>query len=129
MWIWNTELQQAGFRQRSVGYWRAERRFGLSPGAYVSVFPGGESVAPREGGHDDRNLLDVSAFHVTIPVDVDRLHFYYHEAGEGVWEPGGHTSSNEIRRHGVDPRMLREQADAIAARVVVALRGVMLPRG
>jgi hypothetical protein len=121
MWLWECELREAGFRLRSAGYWRCERRFGLPAHAYVSIFAGGEA-----GG--GRRAVEVSAFHVTFQLGTDRLHFYYHERAEDVWEPGGHTSAAEIGRYGVEPRQLRDRADEIAARVTAALQGALLPR-
>src|SRR5437016_2976269 len=111
MWIWENELRQAGFRRRSNCYWRCEKRFDLPSHAYVSLFVGGQITGP--GQPAPHALVEFSAFHVTFHVGMDNLHFYYHERSEGVWEPGGHTSSAEIRRYEIEPRQLREQADAI----------------
>jgi hypothetical protein len=126
MWLWENELRQAGFRRRSEHYWRCERGFDLPPGAYVSIFPGGQLVPP--GARGRHTLVEVNAFHVTFPIGLDNLHFYYHEAGEGVCEPGGHTSAAEIRRYGIEPRHLREQADRVGAEVATALQCVFVPR-
>jgi hypothetical protein len=72
--------------------------------------------------------LEISAFHVTFLLNADNIHFYYHEAGDGVWAPGGYTSVAEIERHGVDPGALRDIADAAAAEVAAALGGVLRKR-
>jgi hypothetical protein len=118
MWIPACELRQAGFRQRSAGYWQCEGRHGLSAGAYVSVF---------DHGHD-AGRVDVWAFHVTFLLGSDRVHFYYHEADHAAWEPGGYTSGRQIRAHGVKPRVLRARADRIAAELSAALGCTLHPR-
>jgi hypothetical protein len=128
MWLWEGELYRLGFRHRSGHYWQCERGFGLPGHAYLSVFVVGKRGASRRCRKRHR-LVEVSAFHVTFQVGVDNLHFYYHERAEGVWEPGGHTSTPEIRRHGCHPSQLREEADAIAARLTAAWQGVLLARG
>jgi hypothetical protein len=71
----------------------------------------------------------LSAFHVTLPREVERIHFYYHEYLENEWEPAGHTSRPEILRLGCDPLALREAADEVAAALVAALGGVFRARG
>src|SRR5437870_784608 len=98
MWLWECELRQLGFRRRSDGYWRCERRYGLPAEAYLSLFAGGEHDLFPEDVRARRRIVEVSAFHVTILLGVDRIHFYYHEVSETAWEPGGHTSSVEIAR-------------------------------
>lgn len=124
MWLWKCELHRLGFRERSADYWQCERRFGLPENAYLSVW-----IHAREREHHlGRELLDVSAFHVTFQLDVDRVHFYFHEVGDHVWEPGGHTSSTEIRRHGVEPSLLRDLADDCAALLVAQWGGELLDR-
>lgn len=128
MWIINAELQRLGFRRRSRRYWQCERRYGLPNDAYLSIYAEGkDSHLDRDSGKSAR-ILEVSAFHVTFLLDVDNVHFYYHEYGDGVWEAGGHTSSAEIARHDVDPRALRRLADAVAAELALALEVNLLPR-
>jgi hypothetical protein len=122
MWIWECDLHRIGFRRRGDRYWQCERRFGLPPGAYFSLFPHDEHLTGA------RRSLEIWAFHVTFCLDVDNVHFYYHEHLDSSWEPGGHTSSVEILRHGADPRQLRDQADESAAALATALGGVLLPR-
>jgi len=119
MWLWECELNQIGFRQRSPGYWQCERGFGLPKYGYVSVFVGGKGGATRSGQACQRPV-EISAFHVTFKLGVDNLHFYYHEQAEGVWDPGGHTSTAEIRRYQVEPSLLRQLA--------AAWQGVLLAR-
>jgi hypothetical protein len=128
MWLGNGELHRVGFRRRSERYWQCEGRFGLPEHAYISIFLNTKHDALRRGRRADRGLVEVSAFHVTFRLEVDRVHFYYHELTEQTWEPGGHTAWVEIERHGVEPEELRQQADAIASAVVRALRGAFLPR-
>src|SRR5262249_33430313 len=102
MWLWECELCQLGLRRWSTSYWQCERRYGLPGGAYISVFP--HAVARQSAaGKAKRERLDICAFHVTFCLGVDRLHFYYHERAEGIWEPGGHTSAAEIRRYRREP--------------------------
>jgi hypothetical protein len=127
MWLWLSELHRLGFRRRSERYWQCERRYGLPGSAYLSVFSHAQEVE-RTGLHGGRERVDVSAFHVTFCLGLDRVHFYYHEAAEAVWEAGGHTSIPEIRRYAVDPTELRARADQIAARMVTALGAELLPR-
>lgn len=128
MWLWDRELQAVGFRRRSSGYWQCERRFGLPAHAYISLFAWSDWAETAGEEHRGRQFVEVSAFHVTFMLDFDNVHFYYHEHGENVWEPGGHTSSLEIERHGVAALELRVEADAIAARLVAALKGEFLQR-
>jgi hypothetical protein len=127
MWLWDWELHQVGFRCRSEGYWQCEVGHGLPDDCYLSLFVH-HSGRARNGRGPGRRPLEVSAFHVTFLLGVDRIHFYYHEVAENAWEPGGHTSSGEILRHGVEPHALRDEADVIAARLVAALGGAWRPR-
>ena len=64
--------------------------------------------------------MELTEFHVSFLLGLERIHFYYHERGENEWAAGGHTSANEITRLGHDPRSLRVQADAVAAAFVEA---------
>jgi hypothetical protein len=127
MWLWECELRHLGLRRLSPGYWQGERRYGLPAGAYLSMFAHAEERQAAAGGAR-RERLDVCAFHVTFCLGVDRVHFYYHEAAEGVWEPGGHTSGAEIHRYRREPAELRAVADRVAAEVVAALGMSLLPR-
>jgi hypothetical protein len=77
---------------------------------------------------DEGERVDVAAFHVTFCLGVDRVHFYFHEVADGVWEPGGHTSAAEIRRYLRDPAELRAVADRVAAEFLSALGMELLPR-
>jgi hypothetical protein len=123
MWLWACELRRLGFRRLSERYWQCERRYGLPDGAYLSAF-----AHAREREPSGRERVDVCAFHVTFCLGVDRVHFYYHEATDAAWEPGGHTSAAEIRRYAVEPAEPRRTADAVAARLVSALGSELLPR-
>jgi hypothetical protein len=127
MWLWVCELYQLGWRRLSEGYWRCERRYGLPEGAYFSVFSHAEEKRGT-GGAALRERLDIAAFHVTFRLGVDRIHFYFHEVAEGVWEPGGHTSSVEIRRYSREPAELRAVADCAASEFLSALGIQLLPR-
>lgn len=127
MWIWACELHRLGFRRRSPHYWRCDGRYGLPASAYLSLFHAG-SDGESSRTQPSRIRFDVSAFHVTYCLGVDRVHFYYHEAGELSWEPGGHTSSRELRRLGVKPANMRAAADDIAARVAEAMGVTLQPR-
>src|SRR5690242_4007301 len=119
MWIHQTVLRRVGFRPMSDDYWKCERGHGLPAEAYLSLFPAAA----------DGPWAEVWAFHVTFYLGVDRVHFYYHDAGDGTWEPGGHTSGREIRRHAARPLVLRRLADIVAASVAEAWGGTLTPRG
>jgi hypothetical protein len=127
MWLWECELRYVGLRRLSAGYWQCERRHGLPEGAYLSVFSHAED---RQGTTRStrRERHDVCAFHVTFCLGVDRAHFYFHEVTEGVWEPGGHTSSTELLRYLREPAVLRAVADRVAAALLAALGMRLLPR-
>jgi hypothetical protein len=128
MWLWDAELWELGFRRKSEDYWQCVGRYGLPDGSYLSVF---SWAAHRVGGAKKGlapYLVELTEFHVTIPLGGERLHFYYHQRGEEEWEPGGHTSGREVRRVGGRPRQLRRLADAVAAEVVRALGGVLKSR-
>jgi hypothetical protein len=123
MWLWESELRALGFRRKSERYWQCERRFGLPVCGHLSVYCWSEHVV--DGG---RLLAELDTFHVTFLIGHDNIHFYYHERLENEWEPAGHTSSAEITRLGHDPRRLRLEADAVAARLVAALGRAFRPR-
>lgn len=128
MWLWEGELHAVGFRRRSRWYWQAQQRFGVPPNAYVSLFAGAQYRVAAAGKRSGLQRVEASTFHVTFRLGVDNIHFYYHEVGTGEWEPGGRTSGEEIRRYGLEPAELRDQADAVACRVVAAFGGVLWPR-
>jgi len=73
-------------------------------------------------------LVELSDFHVTFQIGLERIHFYYHERSENAWKAAGHTSGREIRRLGVEPAQLRAQADMAAALFIAAVGGVYHPR-
>lgn len=123
MRLWTWQLHQLGFRRFSDRYWQCERGHDLPAAAYLSVF---SDVRDRDG---DGERIDVGAFHVTFVLGIDRVHFYYHEVTERVWEPGGHTSSGEIRRYRRDPAELRAVADGVAFVFLAALGRELTPRG
>jgi hypothetical protein len=128
MWLWECELRQLALRRLSAGYWQCERRYGLPGVAYLSEFSHARE-RPAAAGAAASERLDICAFHVTFCLGVDRVHFYFHEAAEGVWEPGGHTSAAEIRRHRREPAELRAVADRAAAEFLTALGMQLTPRG
>ena len=99
----------------------------LPNGAYLSVFSHAEEKQSTTdtGG---RERVDVAAFHVTFYLGVDRVHFYFHEVADGVWEPGGHTSAAEIRRYRREPADLRDVADRVAGEFLSALGMRLVPR-
>ena len=123
MWICDFVLNELGFRCLAERFWICERGFDCAVHEHLSIYPWSEHTAP--GG---ARLIELDTFHVTITLEAERLHFYYHERSTNVWEPGGHTSSAEIRRIGHNPERLRRRADAIAAALVAALQGALLPR-
>jgi hypothetical protein len=125
MWLWDIELRTLGFRRKSDRYWQCLRRFELPDAAYLSLFSWSEQCIPDGNG---RYLVELSAFHVTFRIGLERIHFYYHERSENAWTAAGHTSSREIRRLGVEPAQLRAQADAVAAAFIAALGGAYHPR-
>jgi hypothetical protein len=116
-----------GLRRLSPRYWQCESRYGLHGGAYLSVFSYAEERQPTAAAAG-RERFDICAFHVTFCLGVDRVHFYYHELAEGVWEPGGHTSGAEIRRYRREPAELRALADRVAAEFLAALGMKLMPR-
>ncbi len=124
MWIWTEQLRLLGFRRKSERYWQCVNHFELGPSEHLSLFPWSEVHLAETG----QTLVELDTFHVTFIHGVDHIHFYYHEQNDNVWEPGGHTSSREIRRHGQCPREMRARADRIAAAFIHALTGSMLPR-
>jgi hypothetical protein len=128
MWLFEHELQAIGFRPRAGRYWQCEGRYGLPPHGYLSLFISGKHTDAGRSRPPAGQRVELSTFHVTFQLDVDRIHFYYHEMGEGVWEPGGHTSWLEIERHRFQPRQLRRQTDQIAGSLITALGGVLAPR-
>jgi hypothetical protein len=127
MWLWECELRRLGLRRRSHWYWQCERRYGLPPEAYLSVFCHAQE-RQSQGGIGVRERVDISAFHITFCLGVDRVHFYFHEVGKGAWEPGGHTSMAELRRYLREPLRLRSVADGIAAKFLAALGMELLLR-
>jgi hypothetical protein len=125
MWIWECELRRLGLRRLSERYGQCERRYGLPEDAYLSVF---SHAAERQSTAAGPERLDICAFHVTFCLGVDRVHFYFHEREEDVWEPGGHTSAVEIRRYRREPAELRAVAEGVAAEFLAALGVTLLPR-
>jgi hypothetical protein len=111
MWLWAAQLRELGFRRKSERYWQCDNRHGLPTNAHCSIFSWSEQSLP--GG---RFLVELTEFHVTFEIGFDNVHFYYHETSDYAWAPGGHTSFGEIAGLGVDPAILREEADEIARR-------------
>src|SRR5579885_1043494 len=122
MWLWASALNDLGFRRKSERYWQCERRFGLPPGAHLSLFSWGEQALPAGAG-GTRFLVELTEFHVTFVLGHEHVHFYYHERLDNDWDPGGHTSAAELCRLGTDGAALRARADAVAAALVDALGG------
>jgi hypothetical protein len=127
MWLWVCELRSLGLRRLSARYWQCVRRYGLPAEAYLSIFSHACERQTTPGGNE-LERIDLCAFHVTFCLGVDRVHFYFHEVADGVWEPGGHTSAVEIRRHLREPAELRTLADRVAAEFLSALGLELLPR-
>lgn len=127
MWIWDFELEELGLRQRSELYWQCERGFGLAEHDHISLFLW--TLQPHSHSSDTpKNAFELTEFHITFLLDRDHIHFYYHEIQQDCWEPGGHTSSNQLRGLGYDPQDLIEEADAIACEFVAAIKGTWLDR-
>ncbi len=116
VWITFRAMRRLGFRRVSSRYWLCRDRHGLPPDAHLTVTD-----------HDDRDPVDLSAFHVTFEVLDERVHFYYREEEPGVWSPEGHTPIADLRRLGVCRAAARRDADAIAARLVAALHARWMP--
>jgi hypothetical protein len=128
MWLWAGQLQSLGFRRLGEFYWQCESGYRLGAASYLSLFAHTLAGRPRRRARSVQQWLEVAAFHVTFPCAVDRVHFYYHELAEGIWEPGGHTTPGELHRLGVDPGSLRHSADTSAADLLAALNARLLPR-
>jgi hypothetical protein len=123
MWRWDSKLRKVGFRRRGERFWLCERRHGLLGDDHLSVFSWSEQALP--GG---AFLVELTEFHVTFYRGGEQLHFYYHEMLDNHWQPAGHTSRTEIRRLGLDPNLLRAEADGIAEALAEALGGALLSR-
>jgi len=123
MWLWENDLQLLGFRRKGERYWLCTRRWGLTPPDHLSIYSWSE-LTSRAG----LDLLELTEFHVTFVVGFDHLHFYYHELGEGAWQPGGHTARAHLKRLGCDARQLRDRADMIAEQFIAALGCSYRPR-
>lgn len=121
MWLWEVELRELGFRQKSARYWLCERRHGLWEGEHLSVY----ADARTDG---ERRLFEVHAFHVTFGIGIENVHFYYHESADNEWAPGGHTSRAEVERLGASLAALRARADAVAASLAAALAPLVVSR-
>jgi hypothetical protein len=128
MWLWECELRSLGFRRKSERYWQCERGHELPVAAHLSVFTWSEQRIPPRADGGVRWLVELTEFHVTFQLGLEHVHFYYHEQGENDRRPAGHTSSAEIARLRESPRACRREADVIAAALVSALGGVLLPR-
>ena len=116
MWIWKHELKQLGFRQKSRTYWQALGRFGLEPDEYVSAFLCTSNT--RRGAN--ATLFQLTEFHVTFPIMGHRVHFYFHETMDRVWEAGGHTSVRELTLLGAHLPALDRQALQAASQLLAA---------
>jgi hypothetical protein len=128
MWLWESELRERGFRRKSERYWQCQRRYGMPDAVHLSIFSWSEQTLPGVAGQP-HYLVELTEFHLTFVRAGEHLHFYYHEHGDNLWHPGGHTSLVEIQRLGLDLATLRDEADAIARTFVEALGGVLLERG
>ena len=110
MWLTRRAMRRLGFRRVSPRYWLCRGRHGLPPGSHLTV-----------ADWSDRDLVEVTSFHVTFEVHDERVHAYYREEGPSVWGPEGHTPIDDLIRLGVDRATLKQTADAVAHRLVAAL--------
>lgn len=124
MLVWTDQLRHLGFRFKRGQYWRCDRHFGLIGGDHISVFV----ETHHEGDSSELFWFQFSEFHITFERGSHNLHFYYHEAHNNHWSPGGYTSLDEIRRLGLDLLELRQSADEIASQFVAALDGAIHPK-
>jgi hypothetical protein len=122
MWLHEIQLRRLGFRRRSAGYWSCFLRFGMRGEEHISVFARSEVASDFPASRDAGLIVEVSEFHVTLPLG-ENFHFYYHESGDRSWTPGGNTSAAEIRRLGLDFVPLRDRADRIAGAFASSLGG------
>jgi hypothetical protein len=129
VWLWESELRELGFKRKSERYWQCERRFGLDDCSHLSIYSWREQTVRGARSGPVRFLVELTEFHVTFERERDNIHFYFHERLENEWEPGGHTSSVEIRQLGYEPAELREVAEEIAVTFIEAVNGVYHPRG
>ncbi len=123
MWIWDYHLREMGFRQRSDRYWRCDAGLGLGEGDHVSLY-----LWTRQPLSPSQTLYQLTEFHVTFLLERDHAHFYYHEMHDNRWQPGGHTSSLQLRGLGFDPGELIAEADAIAEEFIARFNGQWIPR-
>jgi hypothetical protein len=123
MWLWEIDLRRLGFRRKAERYWQCRQRFGLAGDDHISIYSWSEQQLPGP-----RFLVELTEFHVTFAIGNQRVHFYYHEAGDHIWEPGGHTSANEIRLLDWEPNDLRKEADAVAQQLILELGGTLAER-
>src|SRR5262249_55508825 len=132
MWLWESELRELGFRRKSEGYWRCERRYGLADGEYVSVFSWGEQTLPPAARGPARYVVELTEFHVTFLIGIGHVHFYYHEygggGGGGAGGRGAPAAAGGRRGRGRAPAPRRAGADRIAWGLVGGLGGVWRPR-
>lgn len=132
MWLWNDDLHTLGFRRRSEALWTCEGRHGLPEGWHLSVYAWLRDHPRRTRRRRRRAaplLVELASFHVTLPLWDEVVHFYYREESHNTWVPEGHTPTHQIQELGGDPPALAQQADAVALRLVSALRGHLRPRG
>lgn len=111
MWITRRAMRRLGFRRVSPRFWLCRGRYGLPARGHLTV-------ADRVG----RDLVELSAFHVTVEVGGERVHVYYREEAPACWGPEGHTPADDLLRLGVDRGGLLQTADDVARRLVEALR-------
>ena len=123
MWIWEFQLRELGFRRKNDVYWICERGCGLADGDHLSLF-----LWTREAQDSSPSAFELTEFHVTFLIGSQNVHFYYHEIGDNLWEPGGHTSGMELEGLGCDPPGLIAEADEIARLFVKTLDGRWLDR-
>lgn len=125
MWIWDYQLREMGFRQKNDLYWQCDRGFGLAEGDHLSLFLWTEQAHASPAA--PKSAFELTEFHVTFFLERNHVHFYYHEVRDGHWEPGGHTSSLQLRALGYEPGNLLAEADAIAQEFVRTLDGAWIP--
>jgi hypothetical protein len=84
VWSWEMQLCRLGFRRRSRWYWSCGHGYNLPPDAHVSIFAASACRPPEAALSSPHRLLEVNAFHVTVRLGMDHVHFHYHERGDAV---------------------------------------------
>lgn len=119
MHFWNNALKRLGFRQKSKRYWQCNKGYGLCHHSHISLFVGNVQNEKSPAA----TYYEVMEFHITFEAVGHNLHFYYHEQTPEIWSPGGHTSTPEVERLGLNVAELQERAHDIARALVSRFRG------